>query len=219
VIGLALLVSTLALPFAAFLRARERRLVPLAAGGYAAFLLHAAADWDWQLTGVGVVAIACAGAALAAARGARTPQLQRRGRLLGGALAVAVAGFAALGLLGNVPGDTARSAIQRQHWQAAEKPARDQTRFAPWSTEGWRSLGQSYVRRDSERARGYLRKAISLDPNDWQLWYDLALASRGAAQKQALLRALRLNPLSPEIRQFVARADLGYRLPLPPLPR
>jgi len=35
------------------------------------------------------------------------------------------------------------------------------------------------------------------EPNDWKIWYDLAVASVGAERRQAFLRAQALNPLSP----------------------
>ena len=45
-------------------------------------------------------------------------------------------------------------------------------------------------------ARVTLRKAISMDPNDWQLWYDLAQAARGPARAHALQRVAILYPRS-----------------------
>ena len=39
-----------------------------AAGAYAAFLLHAAVDWDWEFGAVGLVTILCSGALLAGTR-------------------------------------------------------------------------------------------------------------------------------------------------------
>jgi hypothetical protein len=39
-------------------------------------------------------------------------------------------------------------------------------------------------------------------PAAWTLWFDLARATTGAAQRQALDHAARLNPLSPEIAEL-----------------
>ena len=45
-------------------------------------------------------------------------------------------------------------------------------------------------------------------------WFDLALATRGVAQRRALEHALALNPHSPEIAEFVAGVGLkGIRAP------
>ena len=59
-----------------------------------------------------------------------------------------------------------------------------------------------------------LRKAIRQDPQNWDRWFDLALATRGQVQRDALERALVLNPRSPEIAEFVAGIGLkGIRVP------
>ena len=66
-IGLALLVLALAPPLLAGVRARNRPLVAAAAGAYAALLLHAALDWDWELPAVTLAGLLCGAALLAAA--------------------------------------------------------------------------------------------------------------------------------------------------------
>jgi hypothetical protein len=38
------------------------------------------------------------------------------------------------------------------------------------------------------------RKAISMDSEDWELWYRLASASRGVDRRHALRQATRLFP-------------------------
>ena len=67
-LGLALLALALAVPLAVGIRARRRPLVPFAVAAYAAFLLHAAVDWDWQLPGVTLPAILCGAMVLVAGR-------------------------------------------------------------------------------------------------------------------------------------------------------
>ena len=47
---------------AASLRTRGVAYVPAAAGAYAAFLVHAGLDWDWELPAVVVAALCCAAA-------------------------------------------------------------------------------------------------------------------------------------------------------------
>ena len=44
-----------------------------------------------------------------------------------------------------------------------------------------------------------LRKASRMNPRDWSIWYDLAIASTGVERRQAFLRAESLNPLSHNI--------------------
>ena len=44
------------------------------------------------------------------------------------------------------------------------------------------------------------RKAIEKDPRDWTLWYELALASRGAERRAAFAEASRLNPLDDRLK-------------------
>ena len=53
-----------------------------------------------------------------------------------------------------------------------------------------------------------LRTAIRKDPQNWDRWFDLALATTGAEQRRALERALALNPHSPEIAEFIAGVGL-----------
>lgn len=64
--GLLLLLAWLLAPLRGALRHRHAAYVPAAAGAYAAFLVHAGLDWDWELPAVVVAALCCAGAAAAA---------------------------------------------------------------------------------------------------------------------------------------------------------
>ncbi|HEX3255450.1 MAG TPA: tetratricopeptide repeat protein, partial [Gaiellaceae bacterium] len=65
----------------------------------------------------------------------------------------------------------------------------------PWELRG--DAERAASQRDAAR-RSY-RRALDLDPNDWRLWYDLGVTSRGAERREALARATRLNPLAREI--------------------
>lgn len=81
--GLALLVIGLGVPLLG-LRRRQDPFVAAAAGAYAAFLLHAAVDWDWEFGAVGLVGILCSGALLTGTRsdGARPISPHTRAALL-----------------------------------------------------------------------------------------------------------------------------------------
>lgn len=209
-LGLALLVAALGLPLLALRSARRHPLVPVAAGAYAATLLHGAVDWDWEMPAVTLAAILCA-VAILRARGDDPPERSRYPLL---AAVTAVAGLAAMALLGNVALARAGDAVRAQDWPRAGAEARRAHRWAPWSADALKWLGEAQVGAGHPgRGRATLRSAIALDGRDWELWFDLALAERhgGAAQLADLRHALALNPRSPEVREFVVGA--GLRLP------
>src|SRR2546421_4592349 len=63
-VGLGLLAALLALPVAAGLISRKQPLAAPAFGGYVAYLVHAAQDWDWELPAVTLAGLGCAVALL-----------------------------------------------------------------------------------------------------------------------------------------------------------
>jgi O-antigen ligase len=65
-LGLLLLLAMLLAPLRGALARRRAPYVPAAVGAYAAFLVHAGLDWDWELPAVVVAALCCAGAVAAA---------------------------------------------------------------------------------------------------------------------------------------------------------
>jgi hypothetical protein len=64
VVGLVLLVAALVLPLLVALRHRSNPLAAPAIGAYAAFLVHAVVDWDWEMPAVTLAALACGAAVL-----------------------------------------------------------------------------------------------------------------------------------------------------------
>ena len=82
-LGLLLLAAMLLAPLRGVIRHRSAPYVPAAAGAYAAFLVHAGLDWDWEMAAVVVAALCCA-AAVATAELRAGPPLGRavRGALL-----------------------------------------------------------------------------------------------------------------------------------------
>jgi len=117
------------------------------------------------------------------------------------ACAAAAAGF--LMVLGNVPLTHARDAAAATEWATSARDARKAIRWLPWSSEPWRLLGEAdLAQRRHAAAAVALRRAIELDPKNWQLWFDLSAATHGAASRHALARAAALNPRSPEIAQL-----------------
>lgn len=92
IVGLALLVAALVMPPLAARRARHEPLAPAMLGAYAAYLLHAAVDWDWEMPVVTIAALSCGAGLLVAARGEQPAPVPYRLRVvlgvLGGALLV-----------------------------------------------------------------------------------------------------------------------------------
>jgi O-Antigen ligase len=193
--GLALLLVALAAPFAA----SRPWWTPVAFAPYAAFLAHAAQDWDWELPAVTVAALACAAAPLSSSDGRRLPRV----------VAVVPAALCLLAVpafLGNRAAAEAVSAYDRGSWRDAEDAARSARTLQPWSPEPWRVLGEAQLAQGSVApARRSFRRGLAEDPDEWELWLDLGLASEGPARRRAFERAARLNPLSPELE------ELGFR--------
>jgi tetratricopeptide (TPR) repeat protein len=191
-IGLALLLVALATPFAA----SRSWWTPVAFAPYAAFLAHAAQDWDWELPAVTVAALACGAAPITSSDGRRVPRV----------VAVVPAALCLLvvpAFLGNRAAAEAESAYDRGSWRAAEDAARSAWSLQPWSPEPWRLLGEAQLAQGSlAPALASFRRGLAEDPEEWELWLDLGLASEGQARRHAFEHAARLNPLSPELQEL-----------------
>jgi O-antigen ligase len=187
-VGLVLIGAALLAPLATGRRARR----PLAVGAYAAFLAHAGLDWDWELTGVTLVAL-LVGASLLLDGRSREPSPRRSPAWV--ALA-AVLGSCALGWLGGaIELERARAALRDGSPEAAGR-AELAAHLAPWASEPWLVAAQAHrVAGDRPRAAEAARAGLELDDNDWRLWAALAAGSTGAERERALRRARSLNPL------------------------
>jgi O-antigen ligase len=194
-VGLALLALALAAPLVAAVRARRRALVPIATGAYVAFLVHAAYDWDWQLAGVTVAALFCAGASLAAARDGGRPLAPTSLRFAFLSLVLVGGVLAFLGLLGNRALARSGTDLRDGDFTAAAAAADDARRWAPWSSQPWEQLAIVRLAR-GDRAGGRIayRHAVAKDPSDWQLWLGLASVSRGGERAHALAVLKTLHP-------------------------
>jgi tetratricopeptide (TPR) repeat protein len=200
-IGLALLLAALAVPIAAAVVARRQRFVPIVLGAYVAYVVHAAADWDWELAGVTLTALLCGAALLIAAR-TEANRVELPWRVRGPALAatVAVVCAAVVVTVGNAELGSATNALQVGNWQRDEAKARTASHWMPWAALPWRTMGEAELARQQfAEARRSLGKAITRDPHDWHLWLDLASASTGKSRSLALKQARQLNPLSPDL--------------------
>lgn len=201
-VGLLLLVAGLVAPLVAGVRAREEALVPIAFGGFAAYLLHAGADWDWQMTAVTLTALTCAVGMLSSAPSPRwTPLLSGRGVRAGVLVAIAlVAVLALVGLRGNAAAAASQRAASTQHWAAAESDARTAVSWEPWSADARVELGLALLGEGrTAAARAAFRAATARDSRSWQAWLDLARASSGPARQRALAHAQLLDPREPQV--------------------
>lgn len=203
--GLALVVAILAVPFAAVRRARREPIAAAVFGGYAAFVVHAGADWDWEMPIVTIAGLALGVALLAYRRSDehRRPRVAARRTWI--AALAAFSGLLVLHLAGTIAQAQSSDAARAGSWAKSESQARRAATWAPWSPEPWRLVGEAQLARgELGLAQDSFRKAIGKDRGDWSLWLDLARASEGRARLAALERASRLNPLSPEIAQLSA---------------
>ncbi|HEV7641217.1 MAG TPA: O-antigen ligase family protein, partial [Gaiellaceae bacterium] len=209
-LGLALLLVALLSPLYAAVKARRHLFGPALAGAYVTFLVHLAVDWDWQVTGVALTGLFCGAAILVAARSDADEQRELSPRLryglLGATLLVMVVAF--VGLVGNMSLSQASAAAGKGDWTKSEKDAKRAHTWAPWSSEPYRQLGEAQLGQgDTKAAIASFDKAIAKGPDDWNLWFDLARATTGKAQRQALQHAKQLNPLSPEIAELQKEID------------
>ena len=196
-LGLGLLLAALGAPLVAVGAARRGPYGAAAAAAYSAFLVHVGVDWDWQITAIGVAALTCA---VPLACSGLPLELGTRLRAVFAAPIVAFGALAVCAQIGNSAAASSSSAADRLDLRAARAEAHRAIRWQPWSAEPWRLLAEAQLTAGNvEAARVSLRRAVRRDPTSWELWYDLAAASEGPAQRAALERAARLNPLSPEI--------------------
>lgn len=197
-VGLALLAVMLALPFVAA-RRRALPLVPVALGAYVAFLVHAGIDWDWEMPAVTLTGLACGAAALVAAREKGT-RLAARVRYSAVAVLVAAGAFAAMTFVGNRALDSGDAAAAAHNWSRAAADAKAARTWLPWSAEPWRLLGDAtFGQGDFTAAATAYRRAISIDPRNWELWFDLGYATSGRQSRDAFARAKALDPRNLDI--------------------
>jgi O-Antigen ligase len=198
-VGLALMLSFLLVPIVFAKTVRRHPLVPALAGAYAAYLVHAGVDWDWELPTVTLAALFCGAGILAAghsngrSEAASAPSLRWGGM----AVAIVISGFVAVGLVGNTALASSHSARTSRNFVRAAADANKARQWMPWSPAPLAALGLAQLEAGLDRqARVNFKRALAKDSGDWLLWYDLSRASSGRARERALEHALALFPQS-----------------------
>jgi Flp pilus assembly protein TadD len=120
---------------------------------------------------------------------------------------VAAAAFAFVGLVGNTALAHAVVSNRQHHFSDAVGAAGTARRWMPWSPAPLQALATARLGLgNASEAKADFRAAISLDPNNWQSWLDLAASVHGKARADAVARARALYPRSPEITEFEKEA-------------
>lgn len=208
VVGLGLLLVALVSILGAFAyRARgpDRTLFAALLAAGVCWAIAAGVDWDWQMPATGIWLFAFGGAALA--RSPRKDQVQPARHwgwslVARGLPAAACLALAVLPLRLTVAAadyTEALSAMKDGNCRAAEQHARDAI-----SAEGERASPRALIAFCEIRAERYeralppLRAALARDPENWELFYNLAVARGGLGRNPvaAARRAAALNPQS-----------------------
>ena len=183
-VGLLLLLGTLALPLLALPAARRFAYAPAAVGGFAAYLVHAGVDWDWEMPAVTVAAIFCAAVLLARGRPDEPPWLTGRRRGIALALLAPLAAVALVAHVGNRAAAASIAATEAGDPARGVAEAKRAAAWAPWSEEAWQLRGEAALELgDAASARRSLARALDMNPESWSAWFDLAVASRGAERE------------------------------------
>jgi hypothetical protein len=192
-VGLLLLVTALALPLVAAVRARHRRYVLPVVAAYASLLVHFGVDWEWSLTAVQLLGVALAASLLV--RGSPRASL-----LLPRPWAAA---FCALALAGGyvwLEGAhlaRAQAALREGRVSEAVDESRAAARYAPWAADPWRVRGLAELEQGRPAAAtASLRRGLEKDGDDPELWRLLAGIARGPELRHARLRVTELDPLA-----------------------
>lgn len=199
------------LGFARGLRRPERHVYAalLAAGGV--WAVHAGIDWDWELPAVTAWFWALGGMALAAPAPASGHARRAPANTLRVALAIACLALAvtpALMAVSQARLNEAVASLQRDDCNTAIDAALGSLQALPARPQPFEVLGYCDARLGlNDLAIGAMRSGIDRDPENWELYYGLALvrADAGLDPRPAAREALRLNPLGDLPRDAVRR--------------
>lgn len=193
-VGLALVLMVFLVPLAAAVRASPSVEAAGATGVVAAFAVHVAVDWHWQIPSATAVGLFCAAAVVVAARD------ESRARLLPANAVVAAATLAGVGVAlllgGTLMGDRASRLLVQGDWCGAARWAAVGARLQPWASAPLLTRAEAAARcGDRVEAEQALASAVDLDPSDVEVWRAAARLSTGVARRRAEERVCALDPL------------------------
>jgi hypothetical protein len=212
IIGLLLLLAFIVAVLvraASRLSTRDRLPYATACALVTVWALHAGIDWDWEMPAVTLPIFAICGFVLARPADARlepvSPARLRTThslppRALAGIGCMSLALLPAITWLSQTRLDQATAAFASGNCEAAERSATASIAILHIRPEAYELLSYCAARRGMPgSAIAAVHKAISLDPNNWNFRYDLAVmrACAGVNPMPDARRAASLNPLEP----------------------
>ncbi|HTX30133.1 MAG TPA: O-antigen ligase family protein [Solirubrobacteraceae bacterium] len=199
---------------------------PLYAATFAVMLiwaLHAGIDWDWEMPVVTLPFFALGGFMLSrpvpGSSAADEPSSPTSGpppytRVLVGLGCLLLAVAPTYMWLSQRRLDQATTAFAQRNCRAATDSALSSISILGNRPEPYEVISYCDIRRDMpDMAIAMINKAISLDPNNWNYTYDLAVmrASAGLDPMAAAHKALSLDPREPLVQQMVQTFAGGNR--------
>jgi O-antigen ligase len=177
-----------------------------------AWAVHAGIDWDWEMPVTTLWLFAVGGAALAAPAGdsalLRSPA--RLTRVLIGLACLIVSVTPARVAISQHRLDAGVVALKQDHCAQAINSALASNRAVGDRPEPFELLGYCDIRLGAERLGvRMMMRAVSRDPDNWELRYGLAVAraAAGLDPRPATRQALQLNPRSGLVQRSVALFD------------
>jgi tetratricopeptide (TPR) repeat protein len=209
-------------------RERDALLALACVAAGLAWLVHGLIDWDWDIPGVTIPALALLGVAAAVPVGAPPANTRRPGPLALvalGAVTVALCAFGASAILPAWSQSKDRHAIgvaaassDPARLTAAAADADLAARLNPLATAPLTDAATIAANRSLQaQARGYLVEAVRRAPYDATAWSRLALAALDlgdrAGAHSAALRALSLDPVNAAFAGIAAETELLLAAP------
>jgi O-Antigen ligase len=210
------------------LRGPDRLLVAALLAASLAWMLHAAADWDWQMPATVFWMFALGAMAIARPATARSWQPARVPRLALAIGALVLIVSPVLIALSQARIDSAVTELKKGDCAAASSDALAAVHLVSVRPDPYQLLGFCDSRIGQHQlAIQLLETAVDKDPKNWESFYGLALVEGAAEQdpRPAAREALRLAPNEPLARNVVARfrtsdpqvwrrRAIGARLPI-----